>query len=504
MSKYVRNIVLVLALVLTQAFVAAQEVYNLKVGERNRDVNVRLLKEGLYLGQYDGLHCWAGVGEKDVKQVVLMDDNLVPQRSLVLPESSRYCDVLVGTMKDGRVALLLVDSADEGHTMLYRSVVDLATMMPAEGTQPMELTDSLPYGKGDHCYVWGAVSKNGEYVGRIVVVEYVALRQYSARATLYNANLETLWYKDYALASLEHLTVSDEGLLVTMGCENYYTDDGTRKNEKLETHVVFNIIGEHRAESYEVSLDGYPVRQLEMAGLVGHKLMGVGTIEASWSKSRHDNLTGGIVGLAFDVDSVSLTGITMRPFLNEDLNILFNEKTKKVQRFQEVDLASVSAVATTGYGAVLAVGRNWRADIVENNGEITRTHNRMGLNITAVDTNGNIRWIRNVRRYDIEKDDELMLTIGLMSNGDTVELLKKENTRTPVIYDVSRNVKPLIMGSKANTALYRISPEGNVSKVLIEQRKPYGLLRCIQRPEGGMLLVDYDGRSAVMKEIGRQ
>lgn len=493
MTKYVKNILLVAVAVLTCTVSVSAQVYNVRVGEGCRDLNPLLLSKGLYLGMYDGLFCFVGDGEDDRQAVVLLDSNLVAQRSLLLPESSRWCDILTGVMADGRVSLMLVDSASEGQTLLYTSVVDLATMRPVDDLPVMVMTDSITYGMEDHCYVWGSVSKSGEYVGCVIVVEYTSRHQYSARVTMYNNGMETIWSRDYAVGSMEHLAVTDDGRIVSIGYEN----------EEGETHFIFNVIGERLGDTYDAVVPGYPVRQLELAGIVGGKIMGVGLIMPVWNGSNYEELSGGVVGLAFDYDSASLTGISMRPFGNEDLNILNNEKTKKVQRWQEVDLASVSGVTTTPFGAVVAIGRNWRADIVQDNGISTRTHTRMGLNLVAVDTLGNIRWVRNLRRYDIQRDDDWMLSTGLFAVGDTVAVVKVEHPRTPVVYDISRNVKPLILGSKVNTALYTIAGNGDVSKVLLEQRKNYGLLRSVLRSDGSILLFTYNGKEARLEEFTR-
>lgn len=493
MTKYVKNILLVAVVVLMSMVPVKAQVYNVRVGEGCRNINPSLLSKGLYLGMYDGLFCFVGDGEDDRQAVMLLDSNLVAQRSMLLPESSRWCDILTGVMADGRVSLMLVDSAGDGQTMLYTSVVDLATMRPVDDLPVMVMTDSVAYGRDDHCYVWGSVSKSGQYVGRVIVVEYTSLHQYSARVTLYNNNMEVIWSKDYAVGSMEHLAVTDDGRIVSIGYEN---EDG-------ETHFIFNVIGERMGDTYDVVVPGYPVRQLELAGIVGGKMMGVGLIMPVWKGSNYEDLSGGVLGLAFDYNAASLTGISMRPFGNEDLNILNNEKTKKVQRWQEVDLASVSASTTTSYGAVFAIGRNWRADIIQDNGIATRTHTRMGLNLVAIDTLGEIRWVRNLRRYDIQKDDDWMLSTGLFAMDDTITVVKVEHPRTPVIYDISRNVKPLIMGSKANTALYTIAANGDVAKALLEQRKSHGLLRSVLRSDGNILLFTYNGKEARLEEFTR-
>lgn len=492
MNKHVSIILLVIVALTLPTAVCGQSVYKLSHGEASRDMEIAMLHKGLYLGQYEGMHCWAGQGEKGVKQVALVDDNLNVKEAVTLPEASRYCEFMSATLRDGEAHLVMVDSCAEGRTVVYAVAVNLAALDSGDNALSIKTIDSLTYGPKDRCYVWTAVSPNGMLVGKVVVVQYIEKQQYSALAQIYDWKLERLWEKEYAVGTMEHLYVTDLGELVSLGYENYVG----------ETQFIYNIISEHKANTYAATVECYPVRQLEMAGMLGRKVMGVGLF-APADRSEKENLCGGTMGLAFDIDSASLSGLTMRPFQNEDINILLNKKTKTVQTEQILDLVSVAGVTLTDYGAALAVGRNWRANIVEDNGVPFHTHNRLGLHIASFDTNGNVRWARNIRRNDIERDGDEMLTVGLMSKGDTVTVVKAEYPRTPVTYDVSQKVKPLIAGKKSNMALYTIAPNGDVAKWMLVLKKKQGLIRSIMRPDGSILLVTGDGKNMRLTKVER-
>lgn len=490
-TKIVNNKVIVLLAVLLLGFAAAaQRSFTLTTGAESRNVDAAMLGESKYLGQYEGLHCWAGGKEGEQKVVMLTDHNMMPMSSMVLPESSEGCKIMTATMDDGRACLTLVDSSYAKMTFIYSSVIDLATMRPADSTAPMVLVDSLGYGRNDHCYAWGAVSPNGHYAAIIYIVEYTERHQYSARAILYDAQLREQWRKDYALGSMENLAVTDDGTMVTLG----YEDEGD------ETHFIFNILERNRAESFDAVVACNHIRQLKLAGVTGRKAMGVGTFSPAEGRYR-DQLCEGVMTMVFDIDNASLLGFNMSTFQNDDLNMMLNEKTRRVQRYQDIDLVSVSGATVTDWGAVVAVGRNWRLNRTEDNGTTSIAYHRMGLHLVGVDTTGRVTWRRNIRRNDVQREEDGLLGLHMTSHEGVTYIVKNEPRRTPATYDISRESKQLVMGEKSALALYTISANGEMYKELLVPRTPYSLLHCIQRNDGSLLLVSTDGRRVQMGEV---
>ena len=478
------KIVLVLVATLLPCLAAtAQETFTLASGSESRTMDAAMLHEGRYLGQYEGLHCWAGGADGKQKQVVLTDENLETKASLTLPESSVNCQLATATMDNGKACLTLVDSSYNRMTIIYSSVVDLATMKPADSTAAMTIVDSLSYGSKDHCYVWGAVSPNGRHAALIYIVEYTERHQYSARAILYDAQLHEQWRKDYALGSMEALCVTDDGTMVTLG----YDEEGD------ETHFVFNILDQRRTETYDAIVQCNHIRQLKLAGVTGNKAIAVGTFSPQ-DRSLWDVLCEGVVTFAFNIDSANLTGFNMRTFQNEDLNILLNMKTRRVQKYQDIDLVSVSGLTTTDWGAVVAVGRNWRLDRTEDNGTHSIIYHRMGLHLVAIDTTGRVRWVRNLRRNDVQKSNDDLLGLDMTSRDGITYIVRSEPRRTPPIYDISREGKQLEMGSKSALVIYTLAADGEVKKNFLAPRTEFSLMRTIARPDGQLLLVGANGR----------
>ena len=490
-TKTTNKIVLVIVTMLASCFTGmAQRAFTLTNGAASRNVDVAMLREARYLGQYEGLHCWAGGPDGKKKVVMLTDHNMEPMAKMELPESSEYCKLLTATLDDGKACLLMVDSSYAKMTFIYSAVVDLATMTPAEGTMPMTLVDSLGYGRNDHCYAWGAVSPNGRLAAIIYVVEYTERHQYSARAILYDAQLREQWTKDYAVGSMENLALTDDGTMVTLG----YEEDGE------ETHFIFNILERRRAESFDVAVECNHIRQLKLAGVTGRKAMCVGTFSPAYGPYR-DLTCEGVATIAFDIDQASLLGFNMSTFQNDDINMLLNTKTRKIQRYQDIDLVSVSGATVTDWGAVVAVGRNWRLDRTEDNGTMSLAYHRMGLHLVGIDTTGHVVWRRNVRRNDVQRDDDGLLDLHITSHDGTTYIVKNEHRRSPAAYEIGREAKQLVMGEKSALALYTISANGEVQKEMLEPRTPYYLLHCMQRSDGSMMLVSSDGHGARIGEV---
>ena len=477
-TKIMNNKVIVLLAVLMLGFAAAaQGSFTLTTGAESRNMDAEMLSEAKYLGQYEGLHCWAGGKEGEQKVVMLTDHNMMPMSSMVLPESSEGCKIMTATMDDGKACLTLVDSSYAKMTFIYSSVIELATMRPADSTAPMVLVDSLGYGRNDHCYAWGAVSPNGRLAAIIYIVEYTDRQQYSARAILYDAQLREQWRKDYALGSMENLVVTDDGTMVTTGFE----EGGD------ETHFIYNILERNRAETFDAVVQCPHVRQLKLAGVAGSKVIGVGTFSPAEGRYQ-EMLCEGVLTMAFDINSASLTGFNMRTFQNEDLNILLNAKTRRVQKYQDIDLVSVSGYTITDWGAVVAVGRNWHLNRTEDNGTTSLLYHRMGLHLVAIDTTGRVRWVRNLRRNDVQRNDNYLLGLQMTSHEGVTYIVKNEPRRTPPIYEIGREAKLLAMGDRSVLALYTISADGEVEKHILSAKTPYSLLQAIQRPDGHLLL----------------
>lgn len=468
----------------------AQQRMEVQKNIEGKKVDAAFVREAKYLGQYDGLYCFVGDGHKHRKRLVLVDHNMEPLRVMELPESSANCDVMAGSISGNTVSMLLVDNDPRGTALVFRGSYDLDSMRPADGGRGLELLDSVSFGRHDRCLVWAGTSPNAVHNAMVLIVEYTERKQYSAHAVLFDAQMREVWHYDYAMGSMNDLHVTDEGSIVTLGYDR----------EGEETHLVFNIMDSKRGDTYDAVIKCDPIRELRLAGVLGTHIMAVGLFNP-WESTTGDDVCGGVVGMSFDMDSVVLTGFTMRPFQNEDINVLYNKKTKKVQRDQEVDLVSVVGSVMTSEGAVVAVGRNFRRENIEDNGSVSYSFHRVGLHLVSIDTLGRVRWARNVRRNDMQKKRDEMLNVSLMYSNGRTYIVKSEHAKYPAIYDIAKDAREYRVGTKGNLVAYSIDGAGNVEKGVLEKKTPYAFVRGMVRADGAMALYTQDGSRTRLVEL---
>lgn len=452
-----------------------------------KKVKPEFLAEARYLGEYQGLFCWVGDKKKDEKQVLLMDQNLVVLRAMTV-ETDEASEILAASLQGNRASLLLQERTRKC-TKVYSAVVDLDSMRYVNAG--LELRDSLAYGRKDAHHMWAAVSPNGSKVAQISVLEMTETKQYTATIRMMDALLNTLWEREYALSTMSELCVTDDGMIVTMGMEEQ--EDG-------ETAFFFNVLDANESTTYAGRVKSDPIREMRLAGVVNGYALALGTFRPEGS-DPDDDLCGGTVALSFNTRNGQLTGFSLRPFMNEDINILYNKKTKKVQKNLTAELVAVNTVTTNGYGAVVALGRNFTQTVTEMNGTLTNNYCSMGLHLVAVDTTGHIRWARNIRRNDTQTSADGLLEVSLLSRGDDTYVFKSESPKLPATYDIAKDAKEFEAGSKNNIVFYCIGAEGEVSKTVVEAKTKQNLFRTENRPDGTFMYFSQNGSRTRMAEL---
>ena len=484
-----RFLLVMAACTLTMYAVAQTPRFEVMANQESKKVDDEFVRESKYIGQYDGLYCFVGEGRRHSKVLTLVDHNMVPLRSMTLPESTVNCKFITGSVVGNNAGLLFMDNDERHRAFIYTATMDLDSMRSADSVG-LRMIDSVGFSRKDNFMLWAATSENGQYNAMIQVLEFTESRQYSAKVTLFDGRMHKLWSKDYAIGSMENLYVTNNGTVVSLG----------REPEGEETRFVYNIVSEKRANTYAAIVKCDPIRELRLAGVVDNHVLAVGLFTPQGARER-DNLCGGVVGISFDMDSAIITGFTMRPFMNEDMNILLNKKTKKVQRSQQTDLVSLVGTTLTENGVVMAVGRNYAKDNVENNGTITHLFYRMGLHLVAIDTQGRISWVRNIRRNDYEVGDDGMLNVCMLHNNGRTYIIKSEHRKYPAIYDIAKDVKEYKVGSKGNLVVYAIDSAGEVEKTIVYKKTPYGVVRGVLRADGKIALFTQNGSRTRIVEL---
>ncbi len=178
-----------------------------------------------------------------------------------------------------------------------------------------------------------------------------------------------------------------------------------------------------------------------------------------------------------------------------------NKKTKKVQKEKVMPMVVPLAYAATPYGAVLAVGHRHVLRYKNANGTISTTYFTQGIHLVAIDDNANVKWVRNLRRNDIEKDEDGMLYMALFAENDTVCLVKSECAKYPADYNIAKEAKEYEMGDKGNLVLYRVAEDGEVRKDILEQKTKHMLVSAAKSEDGSVLLLTLKGRKSRLVEL---
>lgn len=475
--------------------VAQGQSVTITKGTAGKMLDEESVQNGWYLGRHGNDDCWLTRTEDGPKsfvrsddwQLVLLDRNLNVHGRLELP-MSRNCKVLAARNLGHYAGVIMVDSSEARTLTLVKFEVELDSMRLVGGK-----VDTLAqYEKEptDRCFVWGAVSENDEYVGVLTLIQMTKKRQYVAVATMYGSELEELWRKEFAVGTTNSIAVTNEGEMVTLGFEE----------GNAEQLFTINVITRKTGDTYGLKMNCDRVKDMQILNVLGRKVLCAGLFSPLTTDPR-DNMVGGTVSMAFDLDSTKLTSFVVRPFQNEDMNILLNKKTKKVQHSQQAPMVVPLAWTPMPYGAVLAVGHRHTMHYVNANGTIETSYFAQGIHLVALDEDGHVKWARNVRRNDMQKHADEKLFVALFPMGDTVCLLKSEHPKYPATYDIAKDVKELEMGDKNNLVMYALTESGEVKKTVLEQKTKHSLVSAAKRGDSEVVMLTLDGSKSRMVEM---
>lgn len=452
-------------------------------GMEGKRLDADELATARYVGVEKGMDAWVMEGRKHVKQVVLTDVNLEPV--VVAPiEGSGDLELLAASPADYRTGVLLADKRSK-RAVVLRGEVDADSRALVESPDTVVAFD---FGRKDVCMLWAATSPSGRYTALIAVIQMSDEQQYSAYTAMFDSRMYRIWGREYALGSLHEVVATDDGRVVTLGEER----------EGDESHFVFNVLDSLRSTTFDAVVKCDPVQEVHLANVIGPYAVVAGTYRPAGKKN--EGMTAGVLTLSFHLDSAQLAGVTLRPLQNEDLNILLNEKTKKIQKAQALDHVKQLGCVATPYGAVLALGRDMVVERSSNGGSVTRTGYGTGVMMAAVDTTGRVCWVRNLRRNDVNEEGERP-TLGIAAVGNRVCVVKSEHAKMPSIYDISNEAKQMKQGDKGNVVVYAVDAEGQVEKLLLEAKSKQTVVRALTRHDGTLVYLSRTGKKSRLAEL---
>ncbi len=450
---------IIIGLLLTGISAGAQFVID--KGTESRHIGDARMTDATYIGSLEDQTLWVSHA-RNGWQITGADHGMEPIRTQGLKTAADQ--LLAATLSGDTVTLVLADASRRQRTDLL-----IARCTPA-GEWTVDTLQTLHHGKKDRCLLWGAVSPSRNRMAVCSIVEYTETRQYSAHITMLLADGGLDFRHEYPLGTMDQLYATDDGRIATLGTEQ----DGKT------LHIIVNYADRGHAETNEVLVTCEPPRELKIANILGNHLVALGTVSGSGFHGA-EAFCGGTLAFAYDLAEARMAGFTIRPFQNEDINILYNKPTRKAQRDLLCEHATPLAYTALPYGAAMVLGRNYEKISLADNGTEEHSFSRVGLHVVAADTAARILWVRNLRRNDFQKGSPDLLNVGVATIDSTLCIVKSESRKMPTAYEIGKEAKMLKMGEKSNLVLYSIAADGTVNKDVLEAKSKHSLLHLTPR-----------------------
>ena len=436
--------------------VSAQAQYVIDKGPESKQIDPDRIMEATYIGSHDGQTYWV---EPVRKGWQLLGTNHMMELTRAQSFRADNTELLVANNVADTVVLMLADRSEKKRTNV------LIARCTANDDWTIDTLTFFLHDKKDEVLLWGAKSPSGNHIGLCSIVQFKETHQYSAFLTMLDGAGYMLWNREFALGTMHNLYVTDDGRMATIGTEQ----DGPTM------YIVVNYADDMHAEANEGSVTCEPARELKIVNIEGSKMLALGTVSGSGFNGA-DKLCGGVIVLSYNLDSATISSFSIRPFQNEDMNILFNKATKKVTREQLAEHTHALAYAATPYGGAIALGRNYEKITMADNGTEEHSFLRVGIHILAADMDGNILWVRNLRRNDFQKRRNDLMNIGMTTMGENLIVVKSESRKYPSIYEISKAAKQFDLGDKNNLVIYTLQRDGEVKKDILEAKSKHSFL----------------------------
>lgn len=371
-------------------------------------------------------------------------------RTVVLPDT-RNSRLLAATLADGQVHVLLL-SGDNNEYAIRRAVVNAATLQVAVAPTPMYRTTVA---KSDLPYYKAAQSANGDFVAVLYGVYRNASKDFQIQEILLDNTLQELWAKKYPLGAVDEMMVSDEGEMLTL---SYYLDSKSGR-----TALRFGRLDEEGETVQEASLDK-PMAYVDLLNCVHGKFVMSGLLLDD-PERRSNAQFSGFCGMVYDMRSRKLTQNT-HLFTEEEVNVLENKKLNFGRKRNTLTAGMTPmSTAATAFGGAIAMSRLYSVTTTGNTAANGTEYFMTGTLVAAIDTNAVIVWSKPFRNFLKEPEHRWFFHNNLCAEGSTVYLVQSEPAKNSPAYDIASTAKmKAINGFKARTAVYAISPRGEVSK----------------------------------------
>ena len=396
-----------------------------------------------FMGECDSLQCWISLSPHSGPSLVLHDDNADVWRHVSIENGGRY-ELLASSFDSCSASLMLLDSSDPRNPHVDICRMDLFS--DASRLDPV-VAQAFHCGRNDRFYAWAASSPNGRFCALVSLIAYVDKGYYAASATLFDARMQPLWSREFPVASLDDIFVTDDGSIVTLGFEH----------SDFFTAFSYSCIAPDTIASRTDTVAVGAVHDLQLVHADPQGALAVGTYVPSDIQSL-DSLCGGVFSVAFNFVSGAAPVVSRHRFSPQDMAVLYNRNFTDTIHSSLADNVDIEGIFPMPYGAVVALSRSEDGFI--------GCSARLGLHLVAFHTDGTIRWTRNVRRYAPDCD----IPAAIVAVDSSLFLFQNEHKRTLPLYTVEFSAREFSLSKKSNIAMYRLSHDGLISKSLIEKR----------------------------------
>ncbi len=445
------------------AAVAGQAQFKLIKGPESKAFSANTLSTATLLGRYEDNNVWLNE-TRHGWCVTALDHVFQPVASVEIRTNAK--ELVAATIK-GNSATLLIAERVKNQTTVYVAHLSLDSTTAVDTFATMTTTSNK-----DKCRLWGATSPSGNYMGCMMITEFNETKQYNAIAYLLDASGKEVHNYEYPLASMDDMFVTDDGRIVTLGYEC--------NNSKVQFSV--NYITAKKVESGAGTIDCNAIRDIEIVNVIGDRMIAMGTIQGNGRKAL--KTCGGVLALSYDLAESKIHNYSIRPFSTEDMNIFYNRKLNKDSKEDAAKNIMVMERMATNFGGVMALSRSFDQLKSGNDGLEKHTYTRVGLHVVAVDMDGNVKWISNLRSYDVQKNNGNLIGIGMVNGiNDEVYIYKYQNIGMPWIFSNVKPAKKMQVGKKNNLVRFAIDQEGNTTMTVIEPKSKHSLLRVTPNEE---------------------
>ncbi len=449
-------IVMLLAAIGTQAFA------QLNAGQESKAVSADNLENGLCLGRYDENDVWLNSTRKGWRITALNRDLQVTGTADMEIASER---LLAATMS-GNAATLLLSAQEKKNTYV------LVARLPLEGDATVDTIAAFNMpGRKDKCLLWGATSNLGNYMAVVAVRQFADSAEYAASALLVAPRGNVVYSREFAMTSLDQVFVTDNGCIATLAAEN--TNSGV---DVMVNYVTANVISSGR---YTMACD--PMREVRIVNVIGNRLLGIATTSARGR--RADKAVNGLLTFGYDLDSNKVFNFEAHNFVLEDINTLYNNFIRKKQKTLTAENVSLLGTVPTSYGGAMAITRAFEELKNTNDGVTHHTFMHRGIHIVAVNADGGVAWVTNIRCNDNQENSGDDLHIGITGDGENVYVYKTENRKEPSEYEITRAARVQKAGKRGNLVRYAVGPNGFTEKLILERNSKHNFLLVTDNQE---------------------